>query len=971
MPFLSLLGTPELHRDGEVVALPLERISWLLCILAARGDWVRREEIAELLWTDVTDTQPRLRQLLYRANKLITGIESRAGRLRWTGESDLGQFAQHRQAGRELEALGLLRGQLLQGVEPDDSEFGAWLQLERDDLAHQEREMALRAAQKYPPKTALELFERLLVLDETVLLEALRLAVLAGEPQRGMGLLQRFEKELQAIGETPSETIRAAQQALMQQKTQNAVPSLPLARTPLVGREPELEVLLDLLHQHRVVTLVGIGGIGKTSLALEAARQQALPAVFVSLVGVQAGSSLAPSVLTALGVSVQNNPDAELHAALKRRQTPLLLVLDNLEQCLEAARELVAGLFEHSHIHLLLTSRIRLGLRGEQVLLLEGLAIAPDLVDLETSGAGAMFLAAARRHGWQPDSSERAVVWRLCRLLTGAPLALELAAAWLTVMNIVDIEAELVQGLDFLEGSLPDLPERQAGLRATFLYSWGLLSAGEQRSLRRLSVFRGGFTKDAALEVAQISHREMLSLSEKSLLRLERGRLSLHELIREYAAEKLRQSEADWAEVGQLHAQHYLALSRRAKLHLMRIEQVQWLPMLELELDNFRTALTWALSGSDTLLALGLSEALSYFFHAKGLLREGAQWLVASLEGEPAPSPLVADAWMCLAQFQHMYGELHQSTETIQNAIAVGKILGDPEIQAWAHTVWARALNRLGQFEKMYSVCLEALEKSQSQASHNVILAWLGQAELMLGKDFESAKNHLSQALQQMRLGGHINGIALIQQSLGVIAAEQQDFATARACIGEAVSLTQQIKNRFGETLHTISLGRVELQADNPSMARACFVRALELAQSVSATRDIAYSQIQLGHVAQSVGELTTAWQHYQDALRVARELADQRLQLEVVAGMANLYWALGDQHQAAQYVGLALQHPKTNREVAWLLRQSQALTTTFEAARQRGLQRGLDQTISLLLASRLSPIGSEAARLPLKSKAV
>jgi tetratricopeptide (TPR) repeat protein len=232
----------------------------------------------------------------------------------------------------------------------------------------------------------------------------------------------------------------------------------------------------------------------------------------------------------------------------------------------------------------------------------------------------------------------------------------------------------------------------------------------------------------------------------------------------------------------------------------------------------------------------------------------------------------------------------------------------------------------------------------------------LGQAELMLGEDLESAKTHLSQALQQMRLGGYINGIALIQQALGAVASQQGDFATARACIQDAISLTQQIKNRFGETLHLISLGQVELRANNLEAAHTCFVRSLGLAQSVGARRDTSYSQILLGHIAVRRGEHLAAWQHYQSALRLARELADQRLQLEVVAGMANLYVGLGDLPQAAQYTGLALSHPETNREVAWLLDQTQAQVAHLESAQRRGIERGLDQTVSLLLATEFHP---------------
>ncbi|MFN3266115.1 MAG: ATP-binding protein [Deinococcales bacterium] len=954
--YLRLLGAPELHQDGVVSALPLERISWLLCLLASHADWIRREEIAELIWTDVdSDTKPRLRQLLYRANKLTRGIESQSKRLRWAGTSDVQQFRQLCQMGRELEALQLWQGELLAGIEADDSEFGAWLQLERDDLQNQRREITLRLAQHLPAQDALFWLEQLPMPDEGVLLESLRTAARTGETARGVALYRQYEKELGLLGESPSETLQAALETLVKHKTQNLVPNLPSARTPLVGREQELQTLLKLLQDQPIVSLVGIGGIGKTSLALEAARHQPHPVVFVSLAGVQAGTSLAPSILAALGLSVQQNPDTELYNALKRRDAPLLLVLDNLEQCLEAAREVVASLSELSCIRVLLTSRTRLGVRGEQIFSLEGLSLPTQSTALEASGAGAMFLAAARRQGWKPEARERAVVGRLCHLLAGTPLALELAAAWLPVLPIADIEQEIIQGLDFLSGSLADLPERQAGLRATFLYSWRLLSPAEQCGLRRLSIFRGGFSKEAALLVAQINHRDLLSLSEKSLLRLERGRLSLHELIRQYAAEQLRQEEQDWQEVAQKHAQYYLQLIERANPHLFRQAHVQWLPLLELELDNFRAALTWALTGGDVALALTLANTLSDFFHAKGLLREGANWLLASLEGHELHTPLAADAWRNLANFQLMYGELNLSTQTIQKSIAIAKALCDTNLEAWAHAVWARALNRLGQYHDMREVCLKALELPQEQGSKVACLAWLGQAEFMLGEDLESAKEHLSLALQFTRQRGSWAAICLIQQALGSIAAAQGEFETARACIREAIEVSQKMQNRFGETLHTTTLGQVELQADNFLAAKACFLRALALAQELNAVRDISHGQIQLGHIAVQQGDIAQAWQLYQEALKLARELADQRLQLEVMGGVANLYLALGDSDLAAQYLGLALLHPHTNRELARLLQHSKSALVHLQDAQRRGLERGLDQSVSLLLASSLS----------------
>jgi predicted ATPase len=970
---LRLLGTPELHTPTEILKLPLERISWLLTILAAKGDWVRREEIIALLWAEDVEplgVQQRLRQLLYRTKQLGLGggIESDIGRLRFVGSSDLLEFKLALQSGRELEALALGSRILLEGVVPNDTEFGAWLTLEREFMAVQRREATLHLVKQSSPLEGLALLENLVVLDETILFEAIRLAAAIGERSRVAKLLARFERELMEFGASPSEELTLALGQLKEPRVVQKVVSqffLPQALTPLLGRETELGLLRSWLLENNLVTVMGIGGIGKTSLALEAVRGLATntDVVFVPLVGLQANTSFAPSIMAALGLGFMsgNALEDDLFETLSRRTNRLLLVLDNVEHCIETAREFALRFSEIRHLSLLFTSRTRLGVRAEHVLELGGLSLPKSGAELLQTGAGLAFVAAVRRQrAWQPNDLEQDSAARVCSLLAGAPLALELAAAWLRAMSIFDIEHEIRQSLDFLEGGLTDLPPRQAGLRATFAYSWQLLSSTEQRSLRRLSIFRGGFSKEAAVKVTGISNRDILSLSEKSLLRINGSRFQLHELIREYSAEKLRLTETDWQEVAQSHAAYYLAYVQENKSKLRTFEQVTFLPILESELDNLRTALTWAQAGNDQNFLMALAVTLSNFWMARGLLREGIAWTEASLQNNQAPaSELLCDAWVSLAQLQLMLGDLHTSVQSVQQGIAVAKELGDTNLLALARCVWARSLNRLGCFQEMHRVCEETLLLEQSKFTRAIALSWLGQAEMMIGGDLSKATVLLEEALAILRPIASVSGIALILSALGSVAAERQDFIAARACQTEALGIAKKIGNRFGQILHLTNLGRVEMKAGELGTAQTLFLEALEICKDLATNRDASYLQIQLGHIAVELGEFAQAQAYYLKALRLARELHDQRLQLEILAGFAQVLFEKQQLLIATEYLALALHHPQSNHEIKSVLSKTQTglhqqlSQTDFERASTRGLERGLETTIMLLQSAK------------------
>ena len=331
--------------------------------------------------------------------------------------------------------------------------------------------------------------------------------------------------------------------------------NLPAAPTPLVGRESELAALTQLLDnpQCRLLTLVGPGGIGKTRLAIEAAaaRREVFVdgVVLASLAAVNSPTFMLPALASALGFSFygSTNPRNQLLNHLSEKQ--MLLVLDNLEQLLEGV-ELVADILRRAPgLKLLATSRERLNLLGEWVVEVQGLAVPPagQAKGVEECSAVALFVQSARRAkaGFALRAGDEPAVAHICRLVEGMPLAIELAASWVRMLSCQEIAREIEHNLDFLVASTRDLPERHRSLWAVFDHSWKLLSGEEQRELSQLSVFRGGFTRQAAEAVAGASLAALSSLVTKSLVRRASALddltyYDLHELVRQYAHVQLR-----------------------------------------------------------------------------------------------------------------------------------------------------------------------------------------------------------------------------------------------------------------------------------------------------------------------------------------------------------------------------------------------------------------------------------------------
>jgi DNA-binding SARP family transcriptional activator len=577
---ISVLGPFQASYGGQPLAFATGATRALLAYLAIEaGRPHPREQLAALLWPEQPQAAAfaNLRQTLARLRKalpepaaqllLVTpqALQLPAGR----ASLDLAQFdallaavAGHAHADaascllcreRLRQAAALYRGELLHGLALEGSQpFGEWLLVRREQLHQRALGLfhslaeAYAAAGDYPAMR--DCAARQIELEpwhEQAYRQLMRALALAGDRDSALAQFQRCRQVLASeLGLAPDAETRALAERIraghLTPATRSAAAprhNLPAALTAFVGREAELATLAALCGQPgaRLLTLVGMGGVGKTSLALELARASlesyADGVFFVPLAPLAGPATIAPAVAQALELSVQAG---DVAAALLRflRDKHILLILDNFEHLLAEpgqAVELVVGMLEAApRVQIVATSRERLNLRAEQLVALEGLSYEPgaapgDAADLP---AVRLFAQSARRVrlGFELGPANLPDVLQICRLVQGVPLALELAAAWAELLPLDEIAREIARSADFLAAKWHDAPERQRSLRAVFGWSWRLLSAGERQLFARLAVFRGGFTRAAAEAVVGASLPGLIALVQKSLLRrAERG----------------------------------------------------------------------------------------------------------------------------------------------------------------------------------------------------------------------------------------------------------------------------------------------------------------------------------------------------------------------------------------------------------------------------------------------------------------
>jgi predicted ATPase len=711
--------------------------------------------------------------------------------------------------------------------------------------------------------------------------------ILVREPERRLPSMRRLGAIMEAIrnGDGVHDLLQeAAPGAGDGTDRQQARPSvqhkLPARAAPFIGRDQEMATVASFLtnSQTRLLTILGPGGMGKTRLALAAARRFLSDAsaassfadglYFVPLAPLENGEKIVQAMADALDLAFETTATA---ARTPRRQLldflsdrRLLLILDNFEHVLDGVGLVSDILRQAPGIKIVATSREQLNLREEHLLALQGLQHPPP------TGAGTrpvgdfeavrLFIQSARRT--RPDfvlTEENAhAVAEICRLVEGMPLAVGLTAAWLDILPVADVVEEVQRNLDFLETDKRDVPVRQRSIRAVFETAWQRLEGNEQAAFARLSVFRAGFERRAAVEIADITLRMLRHLVGKSLLHYDSAvdRYQIHDLLRQYAMQKLEESGGG-DEVLDRHSAYFCAALQRYQAEIEGSNKQAALAAIERDAGNIFAAWHWALAHGQVRRLDQAMHSLEHFFYWRSRIHE-------------------AEAF---------YGKAAAQLATMAPATGVGQTEHQCAVAALQarHANFGYLLQNWDEARKLFRASLatyETLEKKEEcdvRREKAYILMKMGDVT----RDLQEAQSHFEKSLALYDAVGHRWWAAGLHCHLGYVALAQGRYEEAREWFEKSLALYRELDDRwqFGWVLDGLS--NVALYQQDLAEAEKLAQESLAIHREIGLRDRIADNLTTLCWIALAQGKQEAAQAYRQEALQIWQALGlEERINL-------------------------------------------------------------------------------------------
>ncbi len=620
-----------------------------------------------------------------------------------------------------------------------------------------------------------------------------------------------------------------------------------------IGREQELAAIDQNFRdpQCRVLTLTGIGGVGKTRLAWEAGARIASNfrhgSYFIPLASIASPTLIVPTLATSLGYFFHGNESPETQLLNFLRQRELLLVLDNFEHLMDGAN-LISELVQTApDIRVLITSRERLNLREEWVLDISGLDY-PDNDDdssIEAYSAIQLFLQTARRvkADFQLTKGNQSDVIRICRQVEGMPLGIELAASWLRALSCRAIGDEIERSFDFLTSSLRNIPEKHRSIRAVFAHSYHLLTPEQQQTFGKLSVFRGGFTRESARAVAGTSLATLTALIDKSLLRVGTGdRYEMHELLRQYADEQLEASGIG-DEVRYAYAVYFAGFVYMRVEDLKGRRQPEALAEINADFENVRTAWNWAASHKQKQIVAQMIEGLSLFCKIRNHYVQ--------------------------AQVLFRYAEQQFATDRDQESVRL----------------WGRLLAQAAEgesYQRHLETALQIARRYDDQGEVALCLEYLGEAACN-HQNYDQARQLVEQSIVYYRRLGDLYYVARALNTLHRMDPER-NWESYKQITEECLRIRRAMNDKAGIAAAVVYEAMENMRVGNFSEAEQFWYERITLGQEVGSLGSVALGYAHLSY---------TVYFYLGDFVR-ARAAAERAIQLGAAIGFENpASWAL------------------------------------------------------------------------------
>ena len=951
---ISLLGPFQAQQGGKLVrGLTSEKIQALLAYLALENDRIHgRDELAAMLWPDKSDKSARqnMRQALTRLQKAIGAeyLQVNRSTIQWGPEEpvwlDTAVFSQAldftqkhphkylyrcRRCAQKLDtAASLYRGDFLSGLYSGSSPFEEWALLKREwfrqEALHAFGQLTRRFLWLGEFNAGQALARRQIEMDplreeaHQHLIIALARNGRVSEALRHYHSLRRLLREELDV-DPATTTINLFEQVrhgrldeltLAGQSPPAASFNLPHHPNPFVGREEELAQVAERLDDPhcRLLTLVGPGGGGKSRLATQIGQEKADEyrdgVHFVPLAAANTADGIVTTVADVLDLSFP--PSAQdaiqrLHFLCRTlRRKAMLLLLDNLEHLLAADETAVSDtiltlLQTISGLQLLITSRQPLQVQAEWVLDIGGLSYsAEDDPDALDSDAAQLFAQTARRQqaNFTLNTDTIPVVNRICQLVAGMPLALELAASWIRVHDPAQIAVEIDRSLDFLASTLRDVPERHRSLRAVFAHSWDLLDAREQELFRRLAIFRGGFTDEAVAAITGSNREILTSLVAKSLVQPQAdGRYDLHELLRQYAGEELAAELEALTNTRQDHAGFFMSRLADQATELYGPNHLTVITEAYADIDNIRQAWSWSVSLQHINALMRAVPMMAEVHFQRSLLPEvltvltsAAQMLETLINGRDADELVIVDAelaqaaaiiWQAQAETYERLAQYPAVSKLAEKNLRHFELLHMTADVSRVQQTLCKLARTNGDFANARAYAQTGLSLAQSASDENQEAAILTEAAIVeyLDRQYETGLTLAEQALAIYRRHGFALGVAKVLNAFGLLVAPLGRYDEAKAYYEEALVTYRAINNKVAEATILNNLGLVTFLAESFVEAETWYRQAQQMFEETGDRYGEALALYNRGRVAHRQKEYAQAAELHEQGLGIREEM--------------------------------------------------------------------------------------------------